>query len=185
MAQSSCRESKGLWTDKNNWEKQATLIASATCAAFPHNGFIYKSSSKVLQDKLILMLMSIMMRDERYAMWSWSMPPWILGNLLLGPSAVMCTRKKRRSDRICFVDEKMLSISLSVFPLFLRFFIFFLLRDQVDALVQPAARWANDERESIAASIVCWMCTNIWACVRKLQIQLLTLSSLARAHVRC
>lgn len=125
MAQSSCRESKGLWTDKNNWEKQATLIASATCAAFPHNGFIYKSSSKVLQDKLILMLMSIMMRDERYAMWSWSMPPWILGNLLLGPSAVMCTRKKRRSDRICFVDEKMLSISLSVFPLFLRFFIFF------------------------------------------------------------
>lgn len=183
MAQSSCRESKGLWTDKNNWEKQATLIASATCAAFPHNGFIYKSSSKVLQDKLILMLMSIMMRDERYAMWSWSIPLWILGNLSLGPSAVMCTRKK--ADLTGFaLWIKRCSLSLCLSPV-LVFFHFFLLRDQVDALVQPAACWANDERESIAASIMCWMRMNIWACVRKLQIQLLTLSSLARAHVRC
>lgn len=125
MAQSSCRESKGLWTDKNNWEKQATLIASATCAAFPHNGFIYKSSSKVLQDKLILMLMSIMMRNERYAMWSWSMPPWILGNLLLGPSAVMCTRKKGDLTGFAlWMKRCSLSLSLS-FPCSCVFSFFF------------------------------------------------------------
>lgn len=43
-----------------------------------------------------------MMRDERYAIWSWSMPPWILGNLSLSPSAVMCTRKKEIwQDLLC------------------------------------------------------------------------------------
>ncbi len=73
------------------------------------------------------------------------MPPWILGNLSFGPSAVMC-------DRICYVNEKVLSIALSPFLVLL---LFFLLRDKVDALVPPAARWANDERENIAASIMC------------------------------
>ncbi len=163
----SCRESKGLWTYKNNWQKQASLIASAPYAAFARNGVIYKSSSEVLQDKLILTLMSIMMRDGRYVMWSWSMPPWILGNLSFGPSAVMCAEKKEIwQDLLCgWKDEKVLSISLCLSPVLVLFIylFYFLLRDQVDALVHPAARWANDERENIAASIMCsTLCVQTW-----------------------
>ncbi len=70
-----------------------------------------------------------MMRDQRYVLWSWTMPPWILGNLSFGPSAVMCVGGGggggggETSDRICFVDEKVLSIALSPVLVLLLFFI--------------------------------------------------------------
>lgn len=125
MAQSSCRGSKGLWTDKNNWEKQATLIASAPCAAFARNGFIYKSSSKVLQDKLTLMLMSIMMGDQRYAMWSLSsLCPcefWVICRSV--PEQYAREKKEIWHDLLCgWKDALYLSLCLS--PV-LAFFFFY------------------------------------------------------------
>ncbi len=173
----SCRESKDLWTDKNTRQQQASLIASALYPACARNGFIYKNSSDVLQDKLILTLMSIMMRDQRYVLWSWSMPPWILGNLSFGPSAVMC-------DRICYVNEKVLSIALSPFLVLLLFF-YWEIKSMRWCPLRHAGLMMKERTLPRLSCAVRYVCKRECMSVCASASNPATNTVFARAHVRC
>lgn len=183
----SCRESKGLWTDKNKWQKQASLIASVPYAAFARNGVIYKSSSEVLQDKLILTLMSIMMRDGRYVMWSWSMPPWILGNLSFGPSAVMCAEKKEIwQDLLCgWKDEKVLSISLCLSPVLVLFIFYWEIKSMCWCTLRHAGLMMKERTLRLLSCAVryVWKRESMSVCASASNPASNTF--FARAHVRC